>query len=85
MRPISGGFNPYDRSAPPHRGPSAVERAAALRVVRSADVAPVAPREPDVELSVRLLADGGSISVQRRTVAQPDGTRRTVGIDAIVR
>lgn len=85
MRPISGGSNPYDRAPAPLRRPTAVERVAPLRVVRSADAAPAPARDPDVDLSVRLLADGGSISVQRRTVVGPDGARRTVGIDAIVR
>jgi hypothetical protein len=39
----------------------------------------------DVEISVRVFADGGSITVKRRTVVMADGSRRTTAIDALVR
>ena len=77
MRPISGGSDPYGlraRHAPAgRRAPRVVEPVPDLRAVG------------DVELSIRVLADGGSITVKRRTVADADGTRRTVGIDAVIR
>jgi hypothetical protein len=87
VRPISGGSNPYrgyatDATRAQRRLPAPVERTVSLRLVPRAD-APV--DSADVELSVRVLADGGSITVKRRTVADPDGTRRTIGIDALIR
>ena len=81
MRPISGGSDPY--------GLRARHALAARRVPRVPRV--VEPLPPDlravgdVELSIRVLADGGSITVRRRTVVDEQGTRRTVGIDAVVR
>lgn len=43
--------------------------------------APLAPPPGgDVEVSVRVFADGGSVTVVRRTVGD-----RTVGIDALIR
>ena len=87
VRPISGGFNPY-APRPAHSRSVAAWPASAAGTVRR--VEPVAPPVPlgavgDVEVSVRMFADGRSISVRRRTVAEADGTRRTVGIDAVVR
>jgi hypothetical protein len=87
VRPISGGSNPYrgystDATRAQRRMPVPVERTVSLRVVPRAD----APADgADVELSVRFFADGGSITVKRRTVADADGTRRTIGIDAVIR
>ena len=84
MRPISGSFDPYRGYRPLQRAPLA-------------DAAPVAPVRStqivhgdgspliDVELSVRVFADGRSISVRRQTLPDVDGGRRTVGIDAVIR
>ena len=76
MRPISGGSDPY--------GLRARHAPAGRRLTRMAEP-PDLRQVGDVELSVRVFADGGSISVRRRTVADADGTRRTVGIDAVIR
>ena len=81
MRPISGGPtpNPYGSRFP-------VARQTGVAVRRAEEVRPEEVRAAgDVEVSVRLFADGRSITVRRRTVAEPDGTRRVVGIDALVR
>jgi hypothetical protein len=43
-----------------------------------------APR--DVEMSIRVFADGRSISVARHLAPESgDGPRRTIGIDAVIR
>ena len=40
----------------------------------------------DVEVSVRVFAEGGSVTVMRRTALDADGvTRRTIGIEAMIR
>ena len=84
VRPIQGDFDPYRRYLPPPKRGQAAAGSTALRVVPQADAPESAA---DTELSVRILADGGSISVKRRTVADAtvEGGRRTVGIDAVVR
>ena len=82
MHPIQGGSEPYHRSAQLPRRDLAVAGSTTLRLVPRADAPETAA---DVELSVRLFADGGSITVKRRTVAEADGSRRTVGIDAVIR
>jgi hypothetical protein len=85
VRPIQGSFDPYRRYLPsPPRDRTATGSTTTLRVVPRADAPESAA---DTELSVRILADGGSISVKRRTVADTsvEGGRRTVGIDAVVR
>ena len=81
MRPISGGTNPYGSGLQPPRRPHAADRPAALRIVPRAD----AVGEPDVVCSLRVFADGRSITVKRRIAVDPDGTPRTLGIDAVVR
>ena len=84
MRPISGGFDPYRRSLPPTRG----QIAPAGSIAPTRQIAPLADAaEPhaELELSVRLLADGGSIAVRRRVVTDAAGVRHTVGIDALIR
>ena len=51
-------------------------------------VLPPALREipgAEVEIEIRLYADGGSITTRRSIVDGPDGARMTVGIDAVVR
>jgi len=45
----------------------------------------VAPLDGDVEVSIRLFADGRSISVRRRVAPGPDGEPMTLGIDALIR
>jgi hypothetical protein len=45
-----------------------------------------APTATDVEVSVRVFADGRSITTARRLApATGDAPRRTIGIDAVVR
>ena len=82
MRPISGGSDPYRSDLPPGRRDLARHGPTSLRLVPRGDATEAAA---DVELSVRLFADGGSITVKRRTIAEADGSRRTVGIDAVIR
>jgi hypothetical protein len=86
VRPISGGSDPYrayqQAQQPVVRRDLSPAGSTSLRLVPRADAA---PESSDVELSVRLFADGGSITVKRRTVSEGDGTRRTVGIEALVR
>lgn len=100
MRPISPGFDPYghydyparrapgssrsvsqgqSRSVAPADVPAARQAVHAVQVV--GDASPAA----DVEISIRMFADGGSISVRRHTVLEADGSRRTVGIEALIR
>jgi hypothetical protein len=90
VRPISGGSDvPGPRLPLPRRTASPYERAVAgvapIALVRRPADAPADPGAGDVELSIRVLADGGSITVRRRSVADSDGARRTVGIDAVIR
>ncbi|HZF67600.1 MAG TPA: hypothetical protein VEZ47_06160 [Gemmatirosa sp.] len=76
-RPAPDGRRaPYGASLPAADLAALTARAAAWRA-RPGDVGPAAA---DVELSVRVLADGGTIAVARQTV---DG--RTRHIEAIVR
>lgn len=82
MRPISGGSDPYGQySYPSPRHLAVTAPSARLDARAVGDASPAA----DVELSIRLFADGGSISVRRHTVPEADGSRRTVGIDAVIR
>ncbi|AHG88576.1 hypothetical protein J421_1039 [Gemmatirosa kalamazoonensis] len=82
MRPIQGGTTPYSRPLPSSRRDPAPVGSTALRLVRRVDEPASAA---DVELSLRVFADGGSITVKRRSVTAPDGSRRTVGIEALIR
>ena len=43
-------------------------------------------QEGDVEVSIRVIAEAGSVTVMRRTALAADGqTRQTIGIDAVIR
>ena len=81
MHPVSvPSPRPALRPFAPLRRARAVEAAldeAALRAERVRQGA-------DVEVAVRLFADGSHVTVVRRTVPTPEG-RRTIGIDAVVR
>jgi hypothetical protein len=69
---IHHSARPADRPAPTRPQPT---RAAAPTE---------APR--DIEVSIRVFADGRTISVARRLAPESgDGPRRTIGIDAVVR
>lgn len=81
MRPISGQSDPYGAYLAPRRPAADSVPVAASRSITPGDASPSA----DVELSMRIFADGRSISVRRQTIANADGTRRTVGIDAVIR
>ncbi len=53
---------------------------------RPADAAEPVEVARDVEVTIRVFADGRTISVARRLGAESgDGPRRTIGIDAVVR
>lgn len=82
MYPISGDI----RSIP--RRPSSPASTGGRRVVPARVEGPAAPRravDGDVEVEVRLFADGRSITVRRTIAPGPDGAPMTVGIDALVR
>jgi hypothetical protein len=65
----------------PLTSPTPVRRLAPVRGTPLVE----AVAEGDVEVSIRLFADGRSISVRRRVAPGPDGQPMTVGIDALVR
>ena len=65
---------------PSRRAPR--ERPAATRTSRGTTTA----SDGDVEVTIRVFAEGGSVTVMRRTALAPDGvTRHTVGIEAVIR
>jgi hypothetical protein len=78
--PVSRDLRSLPARSPLTSQPSA-RRIAPVRSVAAADVSV----EGDVEVSIRLFADGRSISVRRRVAPGPDGESMTVGIDALIR
>ena len=76
-------IDPSVRPLAPRRAVPGVRPVPAPRPADAVD--PEARRTADVEVSVRLYADGTQISVVRRTVPEEGGGRRTVGIEAVIR
>jgi len=57
-----------------------------LQLVRATAPSRAEPAASDVEVSVRVFADGGSITTVRRlSPLEADTPRRTIGIDAVIR
>ena len=57
-----------------------------LQLLRATPTRREAPPATDVEVSVRVFADGGSITTVRRLSPETgDAPRRTIGIDAVIR
>lgn len=92
MNPISGPISGDIRSIP-RRRPSSSPYSAPSQA-RDARLVPVRVDRPastqqsvdgDVEVEIRLFADGRSITVRRTVAPGPDGEMTTVGIDALVR
>ncbi len=81
MRPISHDLVPGYLPLPRRPHTAREVETASRRIVPRLDE----PMGTDVELSIRVFADGGSISVRRRLAPGPDGTMRTVGIEALIR
>jgi hypothetical protein len=68
------GYAPGPLAPPPRPRPGASSPGAATS------------SDGEVEVSIRVFAEGGSVTVMRRTALEPDGvTRRTVGIEAVIR
>lgn len=91
MRPIAPVLRPLHDAPRALPAPRTLADARAGRLLRgptpppyAAAVAALTPVPADVEMSVRLCADGTQITVMRRTVADAGG-RRTVGIEAVIR
>lgn len=82
MRPVSASSPfPVVRTVPPV---PPVPRVPAVAADEAAFHADRRRRAADVEVAVRVHADGTRISVVRHTVADAGG-RRTIGIEAVIR
>jgi hypothetical protein len=87
VRPISGGYTPAPGDLPFRRPAGGAGRPVPVRSLYPVAPPPALREIPgaDVEVEIRLFADGGSITVRRSIVDGPDGGRQTVGIDALIR